>query len=312
MANCRRYRAALQDLMSSQLADHRAEELFTHLEGCAPCRQLYELHEDLGDAEPLTVEPPEEALAEVRRGVLRTLRAENARPRSTPGFWQLLTARPAWVLASWIVVALGGALLGRLSVPGAPASPDAEQVLLAQLQAAAASHRQLSDVESSRFLLSDVSWHDLSDEQVAMSFDVSTHLELTLDKDDPLTTELLVQSLVNPAPLGGRLKAISRARDLQDPRIRQALIRAMLHDPDLAVRLEAQARLAEHPANGEVEDAFITVLAHEASVQMRLVAVDYLAERQVSPEVLSRALTANTAPGESAVLWRARSHDLEL
>ncbi len=309
MANCRRYRAAIQELTSGTLADRQENELLTHLDTCAACRQLYELHEELSDPELFAPRPPAAALAEVRRGVLRTLRTEGPEHRATPSIWQLFTRRPGWVLATWVAMALGSALLGRLS---APASPTGEQALLAQLQQAAISHHQLSDVEGSRYLFSDVTWRDLSDEQVALSFDVSTHLELNLDKDDPLTTELLVQSLVNPVPLGGRLKAISRARNLQDPRVRQALIRAMLHDPDLAVRLEAQAQLAAHPAKPEVDEAFIAVLAHEASVQMRLLAVDFLAARHVSPDVLSRALAANASPGTSAVLWRARSYDLEL
>jgi hypothetical protein len=142
---------------------------------------------------------------------------------------------------------------------------------------------------------------------LALSFDVSTHLELVRDKSDPLVAEILVQSLVNPAPVGTRLEAISLVRSME-PKVRGALIAAMLEDESLPVRIAALEKLVGQPIDPATEAAFLKVLEIEESVQMRLLAIDYLAKERVAPEVLESAILAGQPEAGSALFVRAQDY----
>ena len=101
----------------------------------------------------------------------------------------------------------------------------------------AASNRGLTDVEDSPFTLSNVSFRRVAGDRVALDFDVTTHLATVESTGSPLVREVLAQSLLNPATVGERLKAMSLAAGLPDPRVEQAVLFALRRDESVAVRL---------------------------------------------------------------------------
>lgn len=311
MATCRRHQAAVIDLISGAFSDDQAEATLADLEDCEHCYEGYRVHEMLTQTRLKRPEPAPGDLLEVRRNVLRTLRSEapgRAANRSRFTIWDRLS-HPIATLALVVLIVFGGIWVGRASLPAsAPLAESSHDAPLLGLLQGVAVRNQVRDTVSSRYAFSDVRWTERPDGQVTLSFDVSTHLDVTLKRDDPLVTEILVQTLLTSS-LGERLKAVARA-DHFTPRIREALIRTMQEDPNQAVRLEALNKLIDRQTP-DLEGVLLNVLANEESVQMRLLAVDYLDSRDVDPAVLEEALTANQSPQNAAILWRTRSLEEE-
>ena len=165
----------------------------------------------------------------------------------------------------------------------------------------------LAEGDLSPFDLQDVRVREIDAATVAVSFDLATHLELERPRDDPMVTEALVQSILGRSDLGGRLSAISQTGEILAPRIRDALVQAMLADPSLAVRIEAQRRLAEAAPDAVVEDASLRVLEQEESVQMRLIAIDILTANGIASERLRHAVeTGRPEPGNALKVRAAK------
>jgi hypothetical protein len=130
-------------------------------------------------------------------------------------------------------------------------------------------------------------------------------MEMALPREHPLVTEVLVQSMLSPSSVGAKLEAINFAPSAIDPMVRGALIKSMNSDGELAVRLQAQARLAEQKNDPEIVAAMLSLLEREASVQMRLLAIDYLAASRVEPQRVQRAVGAGPEEGRDAIAVRA-------
>ncbi|MFZ2492110.1 MAG: zf-HC2 domain-containing protein [Thermoanaerobaculia bacterium] len=300
---------------AGELPDEERRNLMRHVDECTDCHSYYDVVEEL--ASPTIEEPDAAGYLAMRREVIRTIRREAAEdsPRASwfpigvfshPGGFALALA------AAGVLFALG-VLAGRagtsVPTPGASRQPaGADAVLARQIGTAAKNNRVLQDVENSPFRYSNVRIEERDDQQLRLSFDVSRHLDLTLRRDDPLVTEVLVQSVLDPSAVGTQLKAISEAGNVLDPRVRGALVKAMLTDPNLGVRLQAQSRLAETTDHDETAAAMLSVLEREASVQMRLIAIDYLAGSHVDPQRLERAVAAGEPEGRAAVYVKARNY----
>jgi hypothetical protein len=143
---------------------------------------------------------------------------------------------------------------------------------------------------------------------VELKFDVSRHMEMKLPKRDPLVAEVLVQSMLQPNGVGEKLSAISASEDLRDPKLRPALVRTMLTDDNVAVRLKAQEKLLEQPPDAQVQNAMLDVLRKDNSVQMRLVAIDYLTRHQVAPQILRKAVETGEQEGSSVLYLRTSEY----
>jgi hypothetical protein len=305
--DCRRHQNEIDRLFAGELPDEAHQPLLTHVEGCRDCAGHYALVEEIAAA-PVP-DPGDAELSAMRGAVLRTIRSERA------AWWRSVphAAAIAMVAGAALLAALGW-IAGRSSVSGsAPrsleaASPDI--ILARQIQRVARGNAMLEDVENSPFRYTNVRMEEAPDGRVRLAFDVSRHLELTLPQSDPLVTEVLVQSVLEAGSVGAQLEAIGRAGNILDPRIRGALVKAMLHDPNLGVRLQAQSRLVEQPGDGEIEAALVSVLENEESVQMRLVAIDYLTRGQIDPNRLRAAVEAGEPEGRGAVRVKAEHYIL--
>jgi hypothetical protein len=211
-----------------------------------------------------------------------------------------------------VMMAIGFLLGGRASAPRAPQDvvnnvAPADR-FMGTIQTVARSHNDYEDIVNSPFVYTNVRVTEGNAGMVNLSFDVSRHLDLTLKRRDPLVTEVLVQSLIEPSGVGTRLNAIEIADNVLDPKIKKSLIVAMLHDENLAVRMSAQLKLFEHPGDPEIADSLLAVLERESSVRMRLVSIDYLTNSKIQPERLRQAITSGTREGSEAVLVKASQY----
>jgi hypothetical protein len=287
MTECTQYEPLIELMLAEEIEPGQLDRLLSHAEDCAGCRQFVDLHYQLQEP-ALTPELPSEAgFSAMRRTVLRQISED--RKTGTPGlaslsrFFKLLSVPPvryAAAAALLLVVLFTGVYTGRNTLP---LSPAAQPSMLADLRSEAVKNAQLSDVENSDYLYSNVDFREVDENVVAVSFDVTRHIEVARNNDDPMVQEILAQSLMNPAPISSRLNALNQAGKVQDRKVQQALIFAMRNDPDTAVRLRAQSVLISYPSDTELQTAMMAVLGDEESVQMRMRALDYLAVSDLSP-----------------------------
>ena len=153
-----------------------------------------------------------------------------------------------------------------------------------------------------------MSFKEVDPENIALSFDVTTHLEMVSQKNDPLVRDVIAQSLINPSNLGTELKAISYSEGIFDRKIKEALIFSMNKTPILAVRLKAMNNLLSYKNDPEVQEAFLKVLMDEESVKMRLMAIDYLAESQLKADSLQLIISESNAPQNPAIMIKVKDY----
>jgi hypothetical protein len=314
MEECREFETLIDRKWAGEATPAERERLAAHLEVCAACAELSDVLDGVA-AEPELEAPSEEELAALRRRVLANLRAV---PAASPRAGAPASARRlAWAAALAGVAFLAGWMAargGRTSavpvalVAGGDAAPSSA-ALASQIRAAALEHGRFEDVENSPYVFSGVRVERVSAGRVHLSFDVARHLDLELDRRDPLLAEVLVQAVTGPSTVGSRIAAIDVARSLPDERLERALVVAVRHDDNLGVRFRALESLASAAREPEVESALLEVLAHDPDVSMRLAAVDALTRARVAPERLERALASGgNSDSETAVRSRAASY----
>lgn len=315
MNDCRRFEDGLAALMTGESSSEERGEVMRHLANCEECADLFAIHAELEDMEPPAAEESE--LLTMRHGVLRSIRGDSHGPRRR--WWQgfpALELKPSAVLAVAALSLVAGFLIGRVPTVDRVFEQaqredlerrDGAGAIAGQLEFAALRNRRMEESATSPYSFSDLQVRDVGGGRLALSFDVATHLELVRDRSDPLVSEILVQALVNPAPVGTRLEAISLVRSME-PKVRDALIVAMLEDESLPVRIAALEKLVGQPIEGATEAAFLEVLGSEESVQMRLLAIDYLARAEVAPERVETAVRSGEPEPGSALFVRAQDY----
>lgn len=283
------------------LGRHDEARLDAHVAKCIECAADLDLVDRLSD-ETIIPEPAETDLARMRRGVMREIEAPRRRN----------VAR--WIAAAAVlaVTFAGGLLVGNRRMPDSrpiAAAPSLRSDAMAsEIHTAATRHRRIEDVENSPFLYANVQVSEVDERTLELRFDVSRHMEMKLPKRDPLVAEILVQSMLQPNDVGEKLSAISASEDLRDPKLRPALVKTMLTDENVAVRLKAQEKLVEQPADAQVQSAMLDVLRKDNSVQMRLVAIDYLTRHHVAPQVLRQAVETGDQEGSSVLYLRTSAY----
>jgi hypothetical protein len=300
MKQCTEYEPFVKKLLAGELALNEKEALLGHSRECKDCRELIALNASLTGCD-LEV-PGEPDFKDLRLSVLQALPPRES--SSLAGAWARLVSSPALGLGIAACLLVAGIAIGYFSQA---AKGSVTSNLLAQIRREARENKQLADVEASPYTYSDISFRDIGKSAVALSFDVTTRVDLTAAKDDPLVKETLIQALLNPSPVGTRLKAISFAQNLMGPELKEALLFSMLNDPNVAVRLKAQTILSSQKKDPEIQSAFLKVLRHEESVQMRLAALDYLVD-QLKPETLKGVIEELRSEEDAPLRARAAAY----
>jgi hypothetical protein len=312
MKRCTEFEPLIEGMLSEEITEANRDRLLAHAETCTECRQFVDLHYQLQDPGLGADLPTPGEFASMRHLVMTEIRTAGAALPFTTSLFESfrgLLMRPAFagglaalMLAMLATGYLAGSSNTRLEIPEDALVMDS---LVADMGREAEGNVRLSDVEDSPFVFSNVSFNEAKDDQLALTFDVTRHVEFSRAKDDPLVKEILAQTLVNPTPLGTRLAAIRHVGKMVDPKIEEALIFSMVNDPTLAVRIKAQNLLASYESNSQIEAAFMMVLSGEESVQMRLRAMDYLVASDVSRGSLDDVLDNLQRDADSALLMRA-------
>lgn len=307
---CEETQKTLDELFAAGETGEADEATLNHLEHCSECSAVFDILGRLRKADSFP-EPPEGRFAAMRHAVLREIRRTEVQK---PRFLNLAAAffkRPVVATACAILLTGTGFLAGRQT--GKPdraslgnQSSAGDDALLQQILHEASKNHGVQDFRQAPYTYDNVKASPAGPGHVALRFDVTRHVALTLPKADPLVTEVLIQTLVSPSPVGAKLQAISYAGPLPDPKVRDGLIQAMLMDPNLGVRLKAQSRLIEQDGDPVIENALLRVLQNEESVQMRLVAIDQLTRHKVAPNLIQRAITP--ASKQDAVYLKAMNY----
>lgn len=292
MAVCSKYEKIIKQLIAGEINPENEQALRKHIETCQECRQLVEAHFQLTAQSIHLREAAPEDFMKVRQNVIRTIRNRQAAPKITwyytiadyiPSFF----AKPAVIVPLATIMFIAGFFLHSVILP--PASqPDSN--LIQQLNYTAKRNTDLHQVENSPYIFSDVRISDVNGDQIALGFNVSTHLELTRSKNDPLVKEVIAQAVLNPASLGNRLKAISYSEEIMDPKVKEALIFILLNDDNLAIRVKAMTSLANYPFDKATQDALLKIIKGDDPTQLRLLAIDYLTNQKLNKQTLEDAI----------------------
>ncbi|MGK2857714.1 MAG: hypothetical protein ACSLFQ_10960 [Thermoanaerobaculia bacterium] len=297
--DCVEIQKAMDELFDEKLVEARADELLGHIDGCVECARQWELLGRLRAG--AAAEPSDAELLAMRRGVIRRVRASQDGAAGWMERFRAALMTPAVGIGLAVLFVVVAFVAGRGTRQAAPlhevpiASGDA---IVDEIQLVASRNRQLSDVENSPFTYENVELEDAGRGMLALRFDVSRHIDVVVPKNDPLVADVLAQSLLEQSSVGMKLRAISYSEPVMSPKVREALVKAMLGDENLGVRMKAQEMLVTAPGDAATEAALLSVLEQEESVQMRLVAIDYLKRSNVEPDRLREAVTPR-GPGSS-------------
>jgi hypothetical protein len=304
MRMCPECERLTRKLVQGRLPVSEWEACRLHAETCEECRQILDVHAALGAAGQDVVEPSEAEFRRMRQKVLVTIDAR-MRGRQCGSFgrdaWTFLRIHPVPAALALLIVVAGSALAGHWS--GAPTRVDDE--LLRAIRRQTASTAGLDGYWDEPFACTNVSARPLPGGRLAVSLDVSRHVELVAARESDLAKGLLVNAILEPAPVGTRLKAMGLAEEIRGVRLEEALVFTLTHDPNLAVRLKAFEVLTRFPFDPSIQDALLTTLRQDTSVQMRLQALEYLARQQIGPDVLRRSIDEGAADGDPAIQQRA-------
>jgi hypothetical protein len=306
MNKCEELEGLLRKSVSGELTAAETEILQKHARECPECRGCLQVHEDLRASGKDGINIPVQELERTRLAVLRSV---NLRRKPLVFGLRSLFSKPLFAWGTAAAMLACGVLLGyflsvRRENPGV--------LSVRQTDRNAIENAGFSDIENSPFVYSNVAFKRLGGEELALSFDVTRHVDIKAETRDPMVRDLLVQALLNPSPLGARLKAISFAETVKDSEVKRALIISMLNDASVAVRLKAQSILMSYKDDQEVRSAFLNVLLKDESTQMRLQSLDYLVDNNVSRDALGKAVRELRSQGQTAVLYKMRNSRFEI
>ncbi len=294
-------------LQSGEIDIAEREELDKYLNQYPAYKDIYEIHKLLSESTQFIPEPETEQFTQMRAAVMRKIRlSKKHSPGSFEQFFLKIrefALRPEMAVAALTLII--GFLLGRALPPDANSLPTN---IISQITTLAKGNTKLDDIKKSPYLYTNVSFKEVDENSIALSFDVTTHLDMVSEKEDPLVRDVIAQSLVNPSNLGSELKAISYSEGVFDRKIKEALIYSMNHTPILAVRLKAMNNLQDYKNDPEVQEAFLGVLKDEESVKMRLMAIDYLTESQTKADTLKKIISESTVPQNPAIMIKVKNY----
>lgn len=304
--DCRQFQQIIEAIVAGEPAAGGSENLARHCRTCPDCVRALEAHQNLSEVGRRFDDAASKDLEALRSRVLTQI----TRP-PRPGWIAALSSpfkmQPAMAALFVIVIFVTGfatAWIQSESVEGI------EQRLVTEITAEAASNRSLIEVEDSRYTYSNVTFRRLDNKTMALDFDVTTHVSVVEPVESELVKEVLVHSLLGPSNTGSRLKAISYASDVMEPKVRDSVIFAMHHDENLAVRLKALSILAGQPPAASVESAVTKTLLEDESVQMRLQALDYLATHTSNPDSLRQVIEQSDDAVNAALMVRLADYDM--
>jgi hypothetical protein len=151
-----------------------------------------------------------------------------------------------------------------------PVEQDAGQDILAS-----ANEVPFTDVSNVHFMNADA-----GDGQVEFMYDEVRPMRLKAGVDDERVRKLLAHAILSGSNPGLRLQAINILETRQgmtpSAEVKQALIGALVSDPNAGVRRQAFLALQKLPFDAEIKETLMFVLDHDDNPGLRVAAMDYL------------------------------------
>jgi len=298
----------IDKLISGSITESEFEQLKNRVQDYPEYADVFQAHNFISEVRFPAADPATERFSQMRQEVLRTIRTNQTNTQSdfisdTNSWLRSFLIRPEMAVAA--ITLLVGFFLGRI------APVDEESIssgIMKQISFMARENTNFADSKNSPYQYSNIAFKELNNQEIALSFDVSTHLELVREKNDPLVREVIAQSLLNPTNLGTELKAISYSENMLDNKIKEALIFSMHNAPILAVRMNALQNLTKYKQDEDVKSAFVKVLKDEESVKMRLTALDYFFENKIETDTIKSIMESSDLQKSPAVWIKAKRY----
>ena len=302
MMSCKKYKTYIAKALAEEISPAEWTAFIEHAKHCPECQALLHIHTALNSEKPVFPMPAQEEFGQMRAQVLR--RIQSKRPKKSPfnlgELWHIIYTS-AWRPAVAFSLILGF-LLGRM-MPTEESNLGTK--IIEGITTLAKERTQSFTEDKSKYRYDNVSFKELNENKVEMSFDVSTHVDVVRKKDDPLFRELLAQTLLSPVNTGTRLKAIGFMENLTDPKLKQALIHTLHHEPSPAVRMEAINRLQQFPSDDDIARIMREVIKKEEIVKIRIDALDYLIKSGTPPDTLKTIMESLDAQKSKPIMLRA-------
>lgn len=306
MAECSAVSESMPLLLTESLEAARREETHQHIEGCALCSDEWRAYRVTWDV--MADLPELEVPSQLKQKFLVRAGLAGEVPRNVVPFRR----RPAlkWLAqaAAVVVLAGGGYFAGHRAQPsfvGTPATVESRMPIerVSTKQSLAESRvldaGALSPEIQGRPNVSNVQFvdADASDDQIAVSFDVTSRWTVNGNPREKSMVRLLSYMLENDAAMTPRSNTLEWVRQTYsdpayaDPEIANALAKVLRNDSHEGVRLRAIETLSTLPASvsGETRDALISALKSDPNPAVRIKAVEALANLTRNGTVLDAA-----------------------
>jgi hypothetical protein len=285
--SCIKYKAILKKSLSGEISPGDMEALDAHAVKCRECHSLLKIHSALGQTDFTTPLPEKDEFSQMRARVMNKILNEKQQKSEIDfsALWQNIRTH-AWRPAVAFSLILGF-LLGRIMPTD---EGNLGERIIEGISMLASESKNLFAEDKSGYRYSNVTIKELNQNEVQMSFDVSTHVDVVREKEDPFYKEILAQTLLSPGNAGTRLKAISSMENIPDPKFKQALIHTIQNDPSDAIRMKAVNQLQHFPKDEDVISTMLHLLKEDESIKIQRDAFAYLKRTEIHPDTLKNIL----------------------
>jgi len=272
---CRENQERIVLFLYEELTEHEQTELESHLEACSVCNEAFEQQKSFHaalteDSNPWNV--PSDLLVESRRALANELDRIESKPWSR-GWWRLpsfsFMVTPMRLL-EWSTLVAVGLAAGVYINSSMLRTTSPQPAALSSLGASSSGSESVSNL---RIVSSDVATGN-----VELIGDMVRPMHFQGNIKDDSVQQLLVGAMRdgrNPSSRMGAVELLSRKPDSRQ--VKEALIRALIEDDNLGVRLKALQTLKPFAnQDKDVQAAFMNALAFDEAAGVRVQAIEAL------------------------------------
>jgi len=311
-------------LLTESLDPAQRELTHQHIESCAACASEWSAMKETWQI--LETLPTVEVPARVKQRFLAEISAASAVPANVVPFRRRSAAR--WLAEAAAVVIVGGSAFyaGHRTTPRIDLTPADARVTAIQPYSIAESRvlpaASISPTIEGRPDIENVQFSDASpsNQQIGVSFDITSHVTVTGKPTDKSMVRLLRYVMENEDKMSpSRSRAIDWVRatysrvDNPDPEITEALANVLRNDEHQGVRIKAADTLQsmQSAMTDGTRDALVEALKNDPNPAVRVKAVEALAKLARSGAVLDPdmvdTLRKKAAQGDENVYVRVKA-----
>ncbi|MBC8204207.1 MAG: HEAT repeat domain-containing protein [FCB group bacterium] len=275
--NCEQYQELIYLEKYGEISERAQRAAAKHIETCPVCAEakvrIEKVFECLESVEMPQADP--EWLKGARNELIAHLEATRKRNfvisvdwNALRRFFSIPALRPVYAA----MVLIGGILIGRFAF--AP-----QNGFIQQMPYQTSASPQL-DIRG--FLqdgnLHNIAFQQLSDQEVAVSFDAYQKVQLQGTPQNQDIQEILAYIMLTNPNGGMRIRTMKTLGNQPDSLVKHVMIYSLLHDENPGVRLKAIHMLKNYPPSANLRDALLKVLMTDDNPAVRIEAVEALSK----------------------------------